>query len=241
MPPGGANPSNTNDILAFMKERSSNGDITALDVMLSAILLFYVVSPEYIRLLLEPEPQYLSTEGPNQAFPVHDRGTHPNVLDHDNDNGEPMPVEENSVLLTASLWRTNATGNAPWSGPAGTYTPLLKKYADLSVESNGLHIPSQRSTVDGLGPMAGKTNLAITSMVALNTFSVLSGNSSHSKRGLYYASQLYNSTGGLGQVLVQPYPISHYKPETCMIMSTSASLLPGIFTPSSFSASALSL
>jgi hypothetical protein len=48
--------------------------------------------------------------------------------------------------------------------------------------------------------LARQTNLAIKSVVALNAFGVLSDITKYSQRGLYYASQLYNSSGdGIGQ------------------------------------------
>ncbi|KAF2498472.1 glutaminase [Lophium mytilinum] len=199
--PGGATPTDTDDVLVFMKEISSNGDINTLDVIFPAIPLFYVLAPEYIRLLLEPELRYLKNGGPNQAFPVHDLGTYPNATGHDNGNEEHMPVEASSVVLIASLWYAKATGNSIWSGSGGTFTSTLTKYADfLSDENNGLYLPSQLSTIDGPGPLAGQTNLAIKSAVALNAFGVLSGIKKYSDRGLYYASQLYNSSGtGIGQ------------------------------------------
>lgn len=87
-----------------------------------------------------------------------------------------------------------------WAGLAGTYTSLLQKYADyLSVESNGLYIPTQLSTIDYPGPLADQTNLAIKAAVALNAFSVMSQQPSYSETGLNYSSELYNGgKGGLG-------------------------------------------
>lgn len=199
--PGGTKSTDTTDILVFMKEISSNGDINTLDVIFPAIPLFYVLAPEYIRLLLEPELRYHQNGGPDQAFPLHDLGTYPNAIGHDDGNEEHMPVESSSVLLIASFWYAKATGNKIWSGPGGTFIDTLTKYADwLSDENNGLYLPNQLSTIDGPGPMAGQTNLAIKSAVALNAFGVLSGKKKYSDRGVYYASQLYNSTGdGIGQ------------------------------------------
>ena len=64
-----------------------------------------------------------------------------------------------------------------WAGPAGTYTPLLQKYADyLSVESKGLYISTQLSAIDGPRPLAGQTNLAIKAAVALNALALCHGN-----------------------------------------------------------------
>lgn len=51
----------TNDILVFMKEISTDGNVNTVDVIYPAFPIFYVMNPEYIRLLLEPVLQYLGT------------------------------------------------------------------------------------------------------------------------------------------------------------------------------------
>ena len=52
---------NTNDAMMFMKEISSNGNMNTMDVIYPAYPIFYVMEPEYIRLLLEPVVQYLAS------------------------------------------------------------------------------------------------------------------------------------------------------------------------------------
>jgi len=133
-------------------------------------------------------------------FPLHDLETYPNATGHDDGDTEPMPVEASGDLLILAYMYQKATGSALWAGPAGTYTPLLQKYADyLSVESNGLYIPTQLSTIDGPGPLAGQTNLATKAAVALNAFGVMSQQPPYSETGLNYSSKLYNGgKGGLG-------------------------------------------
>ena len=56
-------------------------------------------APEYVRLLLEPQVQYLNTGVVNQAFPLRDLGTYPNATGHDDGDTEPMPVEASGDLL----------------------------------------------------------------------------------------------------------------------------------------------
>lgn len=51
----------TNDILVFMKEISSDGNVNTIDVIYPAFPIFYVMNPDYIRLLLEPVMRYLAT------------------------------------------------------------------------------------------------------------------------------------------------------------------------------------
>lgn len=50
----------TKDILVFMKEISSDGNVNTIDVIYPAFPIFYVMNPDYIRLLLEPVLRYLA-------------------------------------------------------------------------------------------------------------------------------------------------------------------------------------
>ena len=51
----------TGDFLVFLKEISSDGNVNTMDVIFPAFPQFYVMNPEYIRLLLEPVVQYLAS------------------------------------------------------------------------------------------------------------------------------------------------------------------------------------
>lgn len=51
----------TKNVMAFLKEISSDGNVNTIDVIYPAFPIFYVTNPEYIRLLLEPVVQYLAT------------------------------------------------------------------------------------------------------------------------------------------------------------------------------------
>lgn len=109
-----------------------------------------------------------------------------------------LPEASSDLLILAYIYQ-KATRNALWAGLAGTYTPLQKYVGYLSVESNGLYIPTQLSTIDYPEPLAGQINLAIKAAVALNAFGVMSQQPSYSETGLNYSSELYNGRkGGLG-------------------------------------------
>ncbi len=51
----------TNDTMVFIKEISSDGNVNTVDVIYPAYPAFYVMDPEYIKLLLEPVVQYLAS------------------------------------------------------------------------------------------------------------------------------------------------------------------------------------
>lgn len=64
----------TSSVIAFLKEISSNGDIDTVDVILPTFPALYVISPEWIRLLLEPYLIYINTGDWPQEYIPHDLG-----------------------------------------------------------------------------------------------------------------------------------------------------------------------
>lgn len=65
----------TADVLIFLKEISSNGDVSTVDVIFPTFPALYIISPEWIKLLCLPYLIYLNTdEWPEQYIP-HDLGS----------------------------------------------------------------------------------------------------------------------------------------------------------------------
>lgn len=148
----------TDDVMVFTKEISSNGNVNTVDVILPISPILYVMAPEYIRLLLEPVMSYLNTGAWPHNFTIHDIGTHhPNATGHNNGTAEQMPVEEcGNVILLAMMYQC-AGGDQNW---IRQYSRLFKQYADYLV-LNGLYPTAQLSSDDGAGPIANQTGLAI--------------------------------------------------------------------------------
>lgn len=105
--PGGTNPTDMKDVMIFIKELSSNGDINTIDIIFPATPLFNMLAPEYVRLLLEPPVQYLNTGVVKQSFPLHDLGTYPNATGNDDGDTEPMLPEERFV--GGASWHLHAS------------------------------------------------------------------------------------------------------------------------------------
>ena len=196
----------TRNVMAFMKEISSDGNVNTsktlrslwiaiyiliripVDVIYPAFPLFYVMNPEYIRLLLEPVMQYLSSGRWKQPYAIHDIGTsYPNAIGHDNQAAEAQPVEECGNLLILTYAYTLASRNNTF---ANRYHTLLRSYADYLV-TNGINMPSQLSTDDGTGATANQTNLAIKAAIALNAYGTLFNEPRYSTIGKSYANTLY--------------------------------------------------
>ena len=47
------------DVMAFIKEISSDGNVNTLDIIFPTFPIYYVTNPDIIRLLLEPVLRYL--------------------------------------------------------------------------------------------------------------------------------------------------------------------------------------
>ncbi|KAL4987649.1 hypothetical protein BDW68DRAFT_160688 [Aspergillus falconensis] len=183
----------TTEVLAFVKELSSNGNLNTVDVIMPAFPIYYVMDPDYIRYLLEPMMRYVAAGRWRLPYTIHDMGTHyPNAVGHDDQKAEPMPIEECGNLMVLVLAYVRATGDRAW---ADQYIDVLKKYADYLVE-NSIDIELQLSSNDAAGPLANETNLAIKAAVGLKAFGEISGLSEYSRVGEERANLFFNQ--GLG-------------------------------------------
>lgn len=183
----------TSDVLAFIKELSSNGNLNTVDVIMPAFPIYYVFDPDYIRLLLEPMMRYLAAGRWHQPYTIHDMGTHyPNATGHDDQQAEPMPIEECGNLLIMALVYARTTGDTSWSAQ---YTGILRGYADYLIE-NGVDIENQLSSNDAAGPLPNETNLAIKATVGIKAFGELTGLDEYSRIGDERANLFYDQ--GLG-------------------------------------------
>ncbi|KAJ6155298.1 hypothetical protein N7470_005864 [Penicillium chermesinum] len=129
----------TDNVLAFIKELSSDGNANTIDVIMPAF-------------------PYLAADRWTLPYAIHDIGSHyPNATGHDDQKAEPMPIEESGNLLILALAYVQATGDRHW---ATEYLHIFQKYADYLVE-NGIDIANQLSSNDAAGPLPNETNLAI--------------------------------------------------------------------------------
>ena len=182
-----------NDVLAFVKELSSNGNLNTVDVIMPAFPIYYILDPDYIRLLLEPMMKYLAAGRWHRPYTIHDMGAHyPNATGHDDQKAEPMPIEECGNLMVLALAYVQATGDTNWTT---RYQDVLRPYADYLVK-NSVDIAEQLSSNDAAGALANETNLAIKSAVGLKAFGQLTGLTEYSDIGDQHAELFFNQ--GLG-------------------------------------------
>ncbi|KAK4951597.1 hypothetical protein LTR10_010574 [Elasticomyces elasticus] len=183
----------TKDPLAFVKEISSDGNVNTIDVIYPMAPMFYVLAPDYLRLLVEPVMRYMASGDWPLGYAIHDLGAaYPNATGHNDGIAEEMPVEECGNILTLAFMYQLATGDKKW---AEQYSSLLQLYADYLVE-NGLYPTQQLSSDDGLGDIANQTELAIKAAIGLNAYGVMTGQTNYSDVGKAFAKTLYDDKDG---------------------------------------------
>ncbi|KAL8829606.1 MAG: hypothetical protein Q9170_006092 [Blastenia crenularia] len=186
-----ANTLDTSDLMLFLKEISSDGNVNTIDVIYPTFPIFYVMDPEYIRLVLEPVVRYLEMGRWPDPWTIHDIGSaYPNATGHDDGQAEQQPIEETGNILILAYAYSKAVGSTTW---ADTHRSLFQGYADYLV-TDGFDMASQLSTDDGAGPLPNQTNLAIKAAVGLTAFGAMFGADNYTDTGKGYANQLYNNS-----------------------------------------------
>lgn len=182
------------DVNGFLKEISSDGNVNSVDVIYPTFPILYVLSPQWIKLLLQPILEYLNH--PSGVWSLdsapHDLGNHyPNATGH-NDNHlefflgreEWMPIEVTGSLFSMLLAYTNATADydfiKKYLGPQGNY--LLTTYADALIR-NGSAPDSQLTTVDSLDATANTTQLAIQAALGVSAMGAISNMTNYTVAG----------------------------------------------------------
>ncbi|CAK9033702.1 Glutaminase A [Durusdinium trenchii] len=155
----------TGEAWPFMKEISSDGDVSTVDVIFPAFPLFLHVAPEFFRKLLVPlsagREGLRSGAGLdvkyNLSWAPHHLGTWP-VCDLKSEQQEQMPVEEsgNMLIMIAALAQKQGSGSTAW---LKSYWPVLVTWADFLVAS--LPDPGKQLCTDDFeGPNPHNINLA---------------------------------------------------------------------------------
>ncbi|KAJ6164989.1 hypothetical protein N7470_003661 [Penicillium chermesinum] len=177
----------TSQTKAFIKEISSDGNINTVDVIYATFPIFYVLSPDYLRLLLTPIFDYQASKGYSESYAVHDLGAnYPNATGH-LESGESMPVEESGNLIILTYAYQAASEDTDL---ATTYSSQLETYAKY-LSNNGLYPASQLSLNDALGALANQTNLGVKAATALAAYGKLVDDNSYLRQGRDWADQIW--------------------------------------------------
>ncbi|EJD38420.1 DUF1793-domain-containing protein [Auricularia subglabra TFB-10046 SS5] len=164
------------DILVFMKEISSNGNMNTVDVIFPFWPLALYTNPELGKHLIEPHFRYQAAGLYPNHFAVHDLGAHyPNATGHNDGLDEAMPLEECGNMLIMALSYAQRSGD---NSQLKQYFTLLDGWATYLLQ-NALVPASQISTDDFAGPLGNQTNLAVKGIIgiaAMGEIAKLTGN-----------------------------------------------------------------
>jgi Domain of unknown function (DUF4965)/Domain of unknown function (DUF1793)/Domain of unknown function (DUF5127) len=152
---------------ALLKEISSDGNVSTVDVLYPASPAWIYADPAYLARLLEPLLAYAETGGWPKTFAEHDLGSsYPVASGHNDGQEEDMPVEESGnmlIMAAAYLRRASAADAATF---AKAHYQILKQWADYLVAN--LPDPGfQNQTDDFAGSIAHSVNLALKGIIAV--------------------------------------------------------------------------
>ncbi|KAF5390714.1 hypothetical protein D9757_002684 [Collybiopsis confluens] len=171
---------NTNDVLVFFKEISSDGNVNTVDVIYPAWPGFLYLNPELGKLLLEGLFAYQATGQYPNKYSAHDLGaSYPKAVGHNDGKDEAMPVEESGNMVIMALSYALKSGD---TSQLSKYESLLDQWTQFLIEDS-LIPNNQLSTDDFAGTLVNQTNLAIkgiSGIKAMSKIAELTGDSSKS-------------------------------------------------------------
>ena len=165
-----------NETWLFLKEISSDGDVSTVDVIYPSSPAILHYSPELYRILMLPILAYANNETAPYGAPIrynlqwapHHLGRWP-ICDLAPNKQEQMPVEETANLLLNIRYVTRAQNDTKWLTP---YWGLLETWGSYLITV--LPDPgNQLCTDDFEGPSPHNANLAVKGIVALGAYSQL--------------------------------------------------------------------
>ncbi|GCE09241.1 glutaminase domain-containing protein [Dictyobacter aurantiacus] len=178
----------------LLKEISSDGNVSTIDVIYPGMPVLVYLNPYLLRLLLDPILAYTETGGWPLPFCVHDLGSHyPNATGHNDDTSEnkteeDMPVEEsaNMLIMVAAYIRFASDHDA--TVYANAHYPILKQWADYLVQ-NALDPGYQNQTDDFTGFIAHSSNLALKGILAIAAMGQVATAAGKTADAVYYQGQ----------------------------------------------------
>lgn len=186
---------------AFLKEISSDGNVSTIDVTYPGMPVFVYLDPEYLGLILAPILDYVENNDYPKVFAPHDLGSHyPIASGHLNGQGEEdMPVEETAnMLLMAGAYVSRIPAGAR-QAYASEHYKIFKQWADYLVQ-NALDPGNQNQTDDFTGWIAHSVNLALKGILGIGAMAQLSGYAGNTADAASYAATAKNYIGQWAQM-----------------------------------------
>jgi hypothetical protein len=196
----------------FLKEISSDGNVSTVDVVYPSCPIFLYLNPTLLSLLLAPILFYTESGNWPQTYCVHDLGAaYPNATGHNDGGGENMPVEESAnMLIMAAAYVQQAGANATAFSQA--HYNILRQWANYLNAPNGGN-PSRPNALDPLlqnqtddftGDIAHSTNLALKGIIGIGAMSIIAQAAGNSSDQQFYASTASNLISQWAQLSQDP-------------------------------------
>lgn len=171
----------------FMKEISSDGNISTVDVLYPAFPVFLYANPRLLRLQLDPLLEYAETGGWPKPFAEHDIGAaYPNASGHNNGKEEDMPVEESANMLIMVAAYMRYAPHAQAADYARLHYNILKRWADYEVQ-NGLDPALQNQTDDFTGFIKSSANLALKGILGVGAMGQIANYAGNTEDAAHYS------------------------------------------------------
>jgi len=207
--------SNTNTPWYFLKEISSDGDLSTVDVIFPAAPLLLYLNPELLLLQLMPIMAYANNETSNKypyAFSPHHLGFYP-VADINPSQQENMPVEEtaNMLLMLAAVSQRDKSRSLLKKYIYPKYWKLLQQWVDYLTQN--LPDPSnQLCTDDFEGPSPHNANLAAKGILGVSSFALLCKEVGKLDESTKYM-RIAKDYADIWELLALDYDSQHYRLE----------------------------
>ncbi|MBA2393108.1 MAG: DUF5127 domain-containing protein [Ktedonobacteraceae bacterium] len=195
----------------FLKEISSDGNVSTIDVIYPMFPILYYLNPNLLSLILAPILHYVESGLWPQVYCVHDLGSsYPNANGHNDGGGENMQVEETSnMLIMAAAYILQASDASSYSN--AHYT-IFRQWANYLNASNGgnpnrpnaLDPLLQNQTDDFTGSIAHSTNLALKGIIAIGAMGIIAHAAGNSADQQFYSSTAINLIGQWTQLSKDP-------------------------------------
>ncbi|TKA81082.1 hypothetical protein B0A55_02543 [Friedmanniomyces simplex] len=173
---------NSSTPYVFLKEISSDGDISTVDVIFPSAPVLLYTNPTLLKMLLEPIFIYTEaghfTQG---SYALHDLGFFPNATSA---GSEEQPLEECGNMLIMTLAYAQRSGD---TGFLSQHYNTLSQWTNYLVEDS-LIPANQISTDDFAGSLANQTNLALKGMIGIQAMAVIANMTGHASDGANFSS-----------------------------------------------------
>jgi hypothetical protein len=187
----------------FMKEISSDGNISTVDVMYPSFPVFLYTNPRLIRYQMDPLFEYAESGLFKQPFAPHDIGaSYPNADGHNDGGGENMPVEESANMLIMAAAYMRYAPKAEAAEYARRHYKILKQWSDYlltvpkgSTSPNALDPQFQNQTDDFTGAIAHSVNLALKGILGVGAMGQIAGYAGNAADAAKYSAAAHDMIG----------------------------------------------